>query len=117
MIKYLFLLLLAFNVDASERFYNYLFCKHGKTEVVLKDRTRVDCLTKQHAIEVDWANKWPEAIGQSLHYAKSTGKKAGVVLLFKKPGDLRYWKRMNDIIWYYSLPINTWRVNAYTDRR
>ena len=43
-------------------------------EVVMKDCTRCDILTATHAIEVDFARKWAEAIGQSLNYAMHTGK-------------------------------------------
>lgn len=53
----------------------------AKTEVRLWDATRVDLLTRTHAIEVDWCRKWPEAIGQALYYALVTGKKPGVLLL------------------------------------
>ena len=44
-------------------------------EVVMKDGTRCDILTATHAIEVDFAKKWAEAIGQSLNYAMQTGKR------------------------------------------
>ena len=37
----------------------------GKTEVSVEN-SRVDIVTKTHAIEVDFANKWQEAIGQAL---------------------------------------------------
>ena len=41
--------------------------KHGgKVEVRMPDDTRCDVVTKTHAVEVDWAYKWQEAIGQSL---------------------------------------------------
>ena len=29
----------------------------------------VDCLNREHAIEVEWAENWAEAVGQSLYYA------------------------------------------------
>ena len=56
----------------NERFYQTSLCNKldGKMEVVLKDKTRVDCLTDEHAIEVDFAKKWAESIGQSLYYAE-----------------------------------------------
>lgn len=38
-------------------------------EVVAPDGTRCDILTDEYAIEVDFANKWAEAIGQALNYA------------------------------------------------
>ena len=50
-------------------------------EVVMNDGTRCDILTATHAIEVDFAKKWAEAIGQSLHYALHTGKRPAVALI------------------------------------
>ena len=52
-------------------------------ERTLWDRTRVDYYAKEYAIEIDWAPKWAEAIGQSLYYAEVTGKKPGIILLVK----------------------------------
>ena len=49
--------------------------------MTMPDGTRCDILTDTHAIEVDFADKWAEAIGQSLNYAMQTGKKAGIVLV------------------------------------
>jgi len=57
----------------------------AETEVRLWDGTRCDMMTATHAIEVDWASKWAEAIGQALYYADVTGKKPGVILLVKDP--------------------------------
>jgi hypothetical protein len=42
---------------------------------------RVDCLAAEYAIEVDWANHWAEALGQSLYYAGATNRKPGIILL------------------------------------
>lgn len=55
----------------------------AEVEVVLWDGTRVDLLSDTHAWEVDWPQKWAEAIGQSSYYAIVTGKRAGVILLVK----------------------------------
>ena len=52
-------------------------------EVRLADRTRVDILTEDYAIEVDFATKWAEAIGQALHYARMTGRKPGVIIIIR----------------------------------
>ena len=49
----------------------------------LWDGTRVDLLTPTHAIEVDWASKWAEGIGQALYYSAVTNKRPGVILLIK----------------------------------
>jgi len=57
---------------------------NAKIEVRMRDGTRCDLLTPTHAIEVDYARKWAEGIGQALHYADLTGKKPGVVLLMTR---------------------------------
>ena len=55
----------------------------GEAEVRLWDGTRVDIMTKTHAIEVDWSSKWAEAIGQALYYSDVTETQPGVILLVK----------------------------------
>jgi len=66
--------------EKSERFYQEMFMSEygGTMEVLLQDGTRCDIITKTHAIEVDFANKRAEAIGQSLNFALQTNKKAGI---------------------------------------
>lgn len=68
----------------------------AKQEVMLSDGTRCDLLTDTLAIEVDWAKKWPEAIGQSLHYARLTKKRPGIILLYYA-GDDRHVERCKPI--------------------
>ena len=110
--KYLALLaaILCTTAEAeSERFHQDKYCT-GIIEHRLPDRTRVDCLTDTHAIEYDFGRKWAEAIGQSLHYARMTGKKAGIVIIYRGPIDDKYLARINGIIKDYSLPITVWTV-------
>lgn len=97
----------------NERYYQEKWCSRsgGITEVVLSDRTRCDCLTKTHAIEFDFAGKW-EAVEQSLHYARLTGKKAGIVFICRKAGDMRKIKRTKKNIDFYRLPIKVWKTNC-----
>ena len=57
----------------------------GKQEYELNDFTRVDCLTKTHAIEFDFANKVYEGLGQALYYGIKTKKKPGLVLILENP--------------------------------
>ncbi|SMF16157.1 hypothetical protein [Desulfovibrio gilichinskyi] len=94
----------------AERDYQELWCtqNHGQMEYVLPDATRVDCLTKTHAVEMDFGKKWAEAIGQSLYYASCTGKRAGVVLIMNKEKDIRFLRRLNEAITYAKLPIDVW---------
>lgn len=96
-----------------ERDFQEAWCGNkGETEVVLSDRTRVDCLTASHAIEFDWASKWAEAIGQSLYYAIQTQKRAGIVLILKKPSDVRHVRKLETVIEFNALPIDVWLINA-----
>jgi hypothetical protein len=71
------------SIQKNERYYQSQLCDElkGQIEYVLFDKTRVDCLTNEYAIEVDWAKKWAESIGQSLYYAKITEKKPAVALI------------------------------------
>ena len=81
----------------NEHFYQTQLCTElsGEMEYVLEDRTRVDCLTDEYAIEVDFAKKWAEGIGQSLHYAYMTDKKPAIALIVDRKKDKRYLKRLN----------------------
>lgn len=102
------LVVLSSDLIAAEKDYQLKYCK-GKIEHVLPDRTRVDCLTETHAIEYDYGHKWAEAIGQSLHYAMYTGKRAGVVLIVS-PTEHRFVTRIKAVIDHYPLPISVWTV-------
>jgi len=82
----------------NERYYQTKLCNNldGDMEYTLKDRTRVDCLTDEYAIEVDFAKKWAESIGQSLYYAEMTGKKPAIGLIVGEK-DTRYLRRLKII--------------------
>ncbi len=85
---------------ALEKEYQAQWCSEhgGICEYVLPDNTRVDCLTSTYAIEFDFAQKWAEAIGQSLYYATMTGKTPGIVLIIEKPSDIRYLERIVEMV-------------------
>jgi hypothetical protein len=102
-------LLAGLAIAATESDYVKASCK-GKIEFILDDRTRVDCLTDEYAIEFDWASKWAESLGQSLHYSRKTGKKAGIVLIYKKPEDVRYYDRLKSIIDANCLDVRIWVI-------
>lgn len=84
----------------------------GQVEVRTEYNTRIDILTEDRAIEVDFSHKWAEAIGQSLHYSTVTGKKATIVLVLKR----RTWKRhleiLNKTIEANELPIDVITVDT-----
>ena len=55
--------------------------------MVLGDRTRCDIVTATHAIEVDFADKWAEAIGQSLSYALQLNLKPAIALILEEENE------------------------------
>ena len=84
----------------NEASYQDAWCSihGGVTEYENADHTRVDCLTKTHAVEFDFANKWAESIGQALHYGLMTGKKPKVVLILDNPKtQMVYYKRVEKL--------------------
>jgi len=83
----------------KEEDYQVAWCEEvgGRTEVILKDETRIGCLTDEYAIEVDYAKKWAESIGQSLYYAAITNRKPGVLLITRGVEDQRYLLRLKAV--------------------
>lgn len=110
-----FLLLTATASALPERHYQDIFAAQigGRTEVTAGDGTRCDILTDSYAIEVDFARKWGEAIGQCLNYGFQFNRQAGIVLILEKPSDRKHLIRVNSIIQHYDLPIKVWEVLAY----
>jgi hypothetical protein len=90
-----------------EKYYQERWCNehNGIMEYILDDRTRVDCLTDDYAIEFDFAPKWAESVGQALYYSLMTGKRPGVVLIMEKEGDGRHLKRLNALADRYNIKV------------
>ena len=74
------------------------------------DGTRCDIVTKTHAIEVEWAHKWAEGIGQALWYSFQTNKKAGIVLILRNDKDRKHLLRVRSLIAGKKLDIEVWAV-------
>ena len=108
LLLYLFFLSNTYAIE-NEAFYSDKFCSEmsGKSEHVLKDLSRVDCLTDTHAYEFDWADgmKVYEAIGQSLYYASETGKDPGIYLLVRKKNSEKHIRKVKRVIETFELPI------------
>ncbi len=102
----LLFLLISFNAHAAhkmlEREYQKILCPYN-AEVRLSDGTRVDCLTDMYAIEFDFAPKWAEALGQSLHYARMTGRQPAIFLIIERAGDMRYVNRLRPLCKKYGV--------------
>ena len=92
----------------NEKYYQTQLCNEldGVMEQSLLDRTRVDCLTDEYAIEVDFAKKWAEGAGQSLYYALMTEKKPAVGLIVRDTKkDQRHMKRLKSLADKYDITI------------
>jgi len=92
--------------DALEKEYQRVWCKDkGVTEYRLDDATRVDCLTKTHAVEFDFAAKWAECCGQALYYGIKTGKKPACVLIIELKGDEKHVPKLKAVADRYKIRV------------
>ena len=87
-----------------ERTYQKMYCPYN-AEVKLPDNTRVDCLTDKYAIEFDFAPKWAEALGQSLHYAHMTGRMPAIFLIVEHERDMRHVQRLKPLCEKYGVQL------------
>lgn len=78
------------------------------SEYKLLNGTIADLVTRQRAIEVEFAPKWAESIGQALSYGLSTKRQPTVVLLLREDEDARFLRRLlpvaNEVgvdVWVY----------------
>ena len=122
--KLLLLLILSISSFSSsaienESYYSKKFCNEmsGQSEYVLKDLSRVDCLTDTHAFEVDWADgmKVYEAIGQSLYYSSQTGKLPGILLLIRKENSEKHIRKVREVIKAFDLQIELLELDITSD--
>ncbi len=109
-LKKVFLLLLPFLVffsakgQLSEKQYSELVQRElgGQLEAPVPSG-RVDVLTDYFAIEVEFARKWKNSIGQSLWYALNTSRKAGIVLILENESDWKYVQQLTTTLDYSNL--------------
>lgn len=81
----------------KEKDYQAQWCNKqgGQMEFVLDEKTRVDCLLPDEAVEFDFALKWAECIGQALYYGKMTSRIPACVLIIENTNrDLKYLNRL-----------------------
>jgi hypothetical protein len=77
-------------------------CLGGQQEVPVTNG-RVDILTETLAIEVEWASKWKQAIGQALWYAQQTNRQPVIILLLKNKDDWKYSVQLQTTLNYAGL--------------
>jgi hypothetical protein len=99
-------------IDASEKEINERWCASmgGITEFRTKDGTYVDCLTEDYAMEVEFDYNWKEAIGQSLHYAETTGKKPAIVIIRRPNSKKDYFAQIQRLVVRFDVPIKIFSI-------
>ena len=85
---------------------------NGRVEVIMGDKTRCDVVTDTHAIEVEFAQKWTEELGQSLWYFFQTNKKAGIVLIIEDKKDERFLLKLWSLIEHRTIKdVKIWTIS------
>lgn len=76
-------------------------------EFILWDKSRIDLVTDTHVIEIDFAEKWKEAIGQSLYYeiVDPSDRKCGIILLIEKGKDDKFVYRCQAVCAKYGITL------------
>ena len=100
----------------TEAFYQKIWCEQqlGITEYVLFDRSRVDCLLRDYAVEADFADKaWKEGVGQAFWYSLVTRRYPGILVIVESADDCRYVERLRDMTRFLHPEIATWQTGAY----
>jgi hypothetical protein len=104
----------------TEKDYQIAFNRvyfHGKAKMEVPVKYgRIDLLTDDYAIEVDSLEKFHEAIGQALHYAKETGKKPGIAFFIVEPkqSDHEKLKYLIRLCNYYKIKV--WFINEELEK-
>jgi len=107
----IFVLLLASLTSYSqqlERYYRNGFATimNGQQDVRIPSTgRRVDIVTDTFAIEVDFAEKWSQSVGQTLYYSEKLNKKAGILLVVNGMFDDRYVKRLMSVAYKHNITV------------
>lgn len=97
-----------------ESHYQKKWCSEHKGEIEkrMPDKTRCDCLTSKYAVEVKSAENWMHAIGQSLNYAKQSGKRPGIVLFCRKKSERHKYLHARQFLKFYEFKIKLWEIDC-----
>lgn len=74
----------------------------GEIEVAVTSG-RVDLVTEEYAIEIEFASKWKQSIGQALWYALQTNKTPGIILIKKSDEEYKYVVQLGSALQYAGL--------------
>ena len=92
-------------------------CADMEREVPLPNKrnegrpVRVDCLSRDYAIEVDRTEKWYEALGQAVYYSHLTGREPGIILICYKSERLclEHALRLEETLSHLKVRATLWR--------
>lgn len=106
----LLLLLLSFSLPFLLKAQKYesdyadlIQCELGGKREFAVTSGYVDLLTDEFAIEVEFANKWKQSIGQALWYGLQTNRKPAIVLVKREPKDQKYAIQLGSALTYAGL--------------
>lgn len=100
----------------KEAVYQNYWCSihKGIQEYKLPDKSRVDCLLPDMAVEVDFAHKRDECLGQALRYGAYTKKKAACLLIVEKNNDYKYVRQLRYTIRKKGLDVSVFIIKPST---
>jgi hypothetical protein len=91
-------------------------CRGMQMGRYLQNGTIVDCVNDTYAIEVDFDDKWAEAIGQSLSYASTLQRLPGIILVCRENVDeglcLSHLLRIEETVTYWHIGMTIWACTA-----
>ncbi len=89
----------------------------GSKEVYLpSNRRRADIVTDTFAIEVEFANKFLESVGQALDYSMILNKKPAILLIVNGRNDENYLSELLEINNKYNFRFRIWLWDYATDK-
>ena len=109
------------STSQNKKYYQELWCNQhgGKMDVPyikqkkfqFRDEITCDCVTKTHAVFINFNKQWAESIGQALNYSRMTEKRGGIVLINQRVIGTARIGRLYNIINEFHLPIDLFIIN------
>lgn len=96
----------------KEAVYQDYWCsqRNGIQEYKLTDKSRVDCLLPDMAVEFDFAKKRDECLGQALRYGAYTKKTPACVLIVEKRKEFKYYYQLRYTIQKKGLDVKLFTI-------
>jgi len=86
----------------------------GKDPVYYKNwGVYVDCVQSGYAVEIDFIDKWAEAIGQSLAYSSMLNLPPGIAFIIRRPQDYQHMRKYNEAIKHVDTKIKVWYIELF----